>query len=225
MNRSAPGSCAPIALFGGTFDPVHFGHLRAAVEAQEILDVEDFRLLPSGTPALRPDTHASARHRLAMLQLAVEGRSGLRVDDRETRRSGKSYMADTLRELRQEAPQSPLMLLIGQDAANALDKWHEWKSLFELSHLVIMRRPDSAVSWTGEVGRQMEKRLVDAAQELREKPAGLVLPLEVTQLAISSTDIRRRLHSGQSASYLLPASVIQYIEQNRLYFAGTTGKG
>jgi nicotinate-nucleotide adenylyltransferase len=218
---SRPG----IGLFGGTFDPVHYGHLRAALEAKEMLNLDDFRLLPAGIPPHRAQPVASAGHRLAMLRLAVAGHPGISVDDRETRRRGNSYMVDTLREIRDESGDTPLMLLVGQDAANALDTWHEWKTIFKLAHLVIMRRPESLVSWSGELLQWVERRLLDRPERLGEKPAGYVLPLEVTQLAISSTGIRSRLYAGQSPCFLLPDRVVDYITQNRLYFAGGAGKG
>jgi len=224
---NGPGTVQPpgIGLFGGTFDPVHFGHLRAALEAKELLKLNDFRLLPAGTPPHRAPPVASAEHRLAMLRLAVAGHPGISVDDRETRRSGNSYMVDTLGEIREESGDAPLMLLLGQDAANALDTWHEWQTIFQLAHLVIMRRPESVVSWSGELLEWVEPRLLERPEQLGEKPAGYVLPLEVTQLAISSTGIRSRLFAGQSPCFLLPDAVVDYITQNRLYFAGAAGKG
>jgi len=225
MSRPDTGHPPGIGLFGGTFDPVHFGHLRAALEARELLKLDDFRLLPAGTPPHRAPPVASAEHRLAMLRLAVAGHPGISVDDRETRRSGYSYMVDTLAEIRQESGDAPLMLLLGQDAANALDTWHEWKTIFQLAHLVVMRRPESVVSWTGELLQRVRPRLVERPEQLGEKPAGYVLPLEVTQLAISSTGIRDRLLAGQSPCFLLPDTVVDYIAQNRLYFAGAAGKG
>lgn len=225
MNRPDQNPLSAIGLFGGTFDPVHYGHLRAALEAKEILGLDDFRLLPAGTPPHRPSPVAPAAHRLAMLRLAIAGHPGFSVDDRETRRSGFSYMVDTLREIRQECGEKALLLLIGQDAANDLDSWHEWRSIFELAHLVIMRRPESLVAWSGELQQRVESRIVNRPDRLREKMAGYVLPLEITQLAISSTDIRERLSSGRSAGFLLPDPVLDYISQNRLYFAGAAGKG
>jgi nicotinate-nucleotide adenylyltransferase len=218
-------SHAAVGIFGGTFDPVHYGHLRAALEAREILKLEDFRLLPAGTPPHRSNTVASGVHRLAMLQLAVSEHSGFRVDDREVRREGNSYMVDTLLEIREETGDSPLLLIIGQDAANALDSWHQWLTIFGLAHLVIMRRPESKLAWSGELQNQMERRLARNPKQLREKAAGLVLPLEVTQLAISSTGIRNQLLAGQSPRFLLPDAVIDYIKQNELYFAATLRKG
>ncbi|MFC1720503.1 nicotinate-nucleotide adenylyltransferase [Pseudomonadota bacterium] len=225
MSNPGTGQPSGIGLFGGTFDPVHFGHLRAALEAKELLNLDDFRLLPAGTPPHRAPPVASAEHRLAMLRLAVAGHPGISVDDRETRRSGNSYMVDTLSEIRRESGDAPLMLLLGQDAANALDTWHEWKTIFQLAHLVIMRRPESVVSWSGELLEWVEPRLLERPERLGEKPAGYVLPIEVTQLAISSTGIRSRLVAGQSPCFLLPDAVVDYITQNRLYFAGAAGKG
>ena len=225
MSRTDQNPFTAIGLFGGTFDPVHYGHLRAALEAKEILGIDDFRLLPAGTPPHRPSPVAPAAHRLAMLRLAVAGQPGFSVDDREIRRAGFSYMVDTLREIRRESGETALLLLIGQDAANALDSWHEWRAIFELAHLVIMRRPESLVSWSGELQQRVESRIVQQPARLREKMAGYVLPLEITQLAISSTDIRDRLSSGRSPGFLLPDRVLDYIRQNRLYFAGAAGKG
>lgn len=225
MMHHEAGPGAGIGIFGGTFDPVHFGHLRAALEARELLGLNDFRLLPAGTPPHREATGASAAHRLAMLKLAVRGQSGFSVDDREVKREGNSFMVDTLREIRGETGDESLMLLIGQDAANGLDSWHEWRSIFGLAHLVIMRRPESLVSWTGELRREMEQRQAGELADLKRTPAGRMFTLEVTQLAISSTGIRNLLVAGKSPRYLLPDDVLDYIRENRLYFAGAGGKG
>jgi nicotinate-nucleotide adenylyltransferase len=225
LDSTGNGPQSAIGIFGGTFDPVHYGHLRAALEAREKLELDDFRLLPAGSPPHRSNTAASATHRLAMLQLAISKHSGFRVDDREIRRDGNSYMVDTLREIREETGDSPLLLLIGQDAANTLDSWHQWRTIFELAHLVIMRRPESQLSWSGELQKQMRRRRVPEVKQIKKLPAGLVLSLEVTQLAISATGIRNLLHEGRSPRFLLPEQVIDYIGQNQLYFAGSARKG
>lgn len=206
-----------IALFGGTFDPVHFGHLRAALEAQEQLGLEDFRLLPAGDPPHREPPRANAAHRLAMLQLATREAGQLGIDDREIRRAGPSYMVDTLQEIRSEAGDVPLILCVGQDAANELDSWHEWRRLFELAHLVVMRRPDAHGDYRGELGEQMQRRSAGGVAELAGTPCGRVLPLAITQLEISATVIRQLFASGRSPGFLLPDSVVAYIRRNRLY--------
>jgi nicotinate-nucleotide adenylyltransferase len=209
-----------IGIFGGTFDPVHFGHLRAAVEAREKLGLDDFRLLPAGQPPHRSDTVAKGEQRLAMLRLALADCPDLRVDDREVRRAGYSYMADTLAEIRSEAGQAPLLLMIGQDAANALNTWHEWRRLFDLAHLVVMRRPDARFDCRGELRAEIERRRVREPARLLAATAGLVLPLEITQLDISSTHIRSLLAGGRSARFLLPDRVLDYIHERGLYLAG-----
>lgn len=206
-----------IGIFGGTFDPVHFGHLRAASEAAERLPLKEFRLLPAGTPPHRSATFASAADRLAMLQLAVAGHPDLAVDDREVRREGYSYMVDTLAEIRAEEGETPLVLMIGQDAVNQLDAWHEWRKLFDLAHLVVMRRPKSRHHYSGALFEELQPRLVDDARQLVRAPHGSVLPLEVTQLEISSTGIREQIASGRSPRFLLPDSVVRYIAERGLY--------
>ena len=126
-------------------------------------------------------------------------------------------MTDTLGEIRREEGDKPVILLIGQDAANGLDSWHRWERLFELCHLVVMRRPESGIAYSPDLRREMERRQVRAVDELAEAEAGSVLPLEITQLEISSTSIRKILASGRSPGFLMPESVIDYIHQNRLY--------
>jgi nicotinate-nucleotide adenylyltransferase len=214
----------PVGLFGGTFDPVHFGHLRAASEVREKLALSDFRLMPSGNPPHRSGTFASATQRLAMLRLAVAGHVDISVDDREVRREGHSYMFDTLSEIRTEIGESPLMLIIGQDAANLLDQWHRWRELFELAHLVIMRRPETAGRYSVPLSREITSRQTDGHEALLGRPYGHVLPLNVTQLAISSTDIRRQVGAGLTPRFLLPDPVIEYIDTHQLYRLEPGGK-
>ena len=210
-------SSPAIGIFGGTFDPVHYGHLRAASEVREKLDIEDFRLLPAGSPPHRSGVFASAEHRLAMLRLAVEAHPDLLVDDREVRRSGQSYMVDTLAEIRAEVGDSPIVLMVGQDAVNHLDTWHQWHRLFDLAHLVVMRRPGSGHQYSGRLFEEIQERVADDAGALAQSPAGRILPLEVTQLEISSTDIRAQIAGGRSPRFLLPEAVLDYIAAHQLY--------
>lgn len=208
---------AGVAVFGGTFDPVHYGHLRAAAEVAEKLDVNDFRLLPAGQPPHRDHTDAEAYHRLAMLELALAPYPDLTVDEREVRRSGPSYMVETLASIREEVGEVPIMLCLGQDAANSLDSWHRWQELFELAHLVVMKRPRSRPRYREPVARQLRRRRARDTSVLMNDVSGRVRYLEVTQLAISSTDIRRQLSAGRDPRFLLPATVLAYIRKHGLY--------
>ena len=130
-----------IGIFGGTFDPVHYGHLRSALEVKEIFGLSEVRLIPSAQPPHREQPAASALMRLHMLDLAIKNQQGLTIDTRELTRSGASYMVDTLKSLRQELKNEPLLLFIGSDAFNQLKTWHQWQHLFEYAHIVVMTRP------------------------------------------------------------------------------------
>lgn len=213
MNRA-------IAIFGGTFDPVHYGHLRAAAEVAEQLGVSDFRLLPAGQPPHRDSTWAQPRHRLAMLELALAPHADLSVDEREVQRSGPSYMVDTLASVRDEAGDLPVVLCLGQDAANQLDRWHDWTRLPELAHLLIMTRPDAEPRYSPAVRDLFEGRWVDVPQALMGAPAGRLCNVDVTRLAISSTDIRNQLAGGRNPRFLLPSTVLAYIFKHGLYRDG-----
>lgn len=211
MNRAT-------AIFGGTFDPVHYGHLRAAIEVADKLQVDDFRLLPAGRPPHRNTTWADPEHRLAMLKLALEDHPDLRVDDREIRRPGTSYMVDTLMSIREEVGDRPILLAVGQDAANALDKWHRWRELFDLAHLVVMTRPKNHPRYRPELAAVVKPRRVRSNRRaLLDAPAGRVRHMEITRLAISSTDIRNQLAAGRNPHFLLPVAVLDYIRHHGLY--------
>ncbi len=208
-----------IAIFGGTFDPVHYGHLRAAAEVSEQLGVADFRLLPAGRPPHREGTWAEARHRMAMLELALAPHADLSVDDREVQRGGPSYMADTLASIREEAADTPIMLCLGQDAANHLDHWHEWQHLLELAHLVVMTRPDAEPGYSEALTEHLVGRFVDSPELLMNRSAGCVCNVNVTRLAISSTDIRQQIADGRNPRFLLPSTVLAYIRKHGLYWS------
>jgi nicotinate-nucleotide adenylyltransferase len=210
----------PLGIFGGTFDPIHFGHLRPALELYEQLGLERVHMLPSAVPPHRQQPHASAEQRLAMLELALQGQDELVVDRRELERSGPSYMVDTLASLREEVGDTPLCLLLGVDAFLGLSTWERWQGLFERAHIVVAHRP----GWHMEeqqmpraLRQEVSSRWLASASQLHQRPAGGVWLQGVTQLAISATGIRERIAAGASANYLLPATVWQYIQQHGLY--------
>lgn len=206
-----------IGILGGTFDPIHYGHLRPALEVLEKLGLAQVRMLPSAQPPHRGQPCASAQHRLAMLELAIAGEERLVADDCELRREGPSYMVHTLEELQQRFPGRPLALVIGQDAANGLDRWHQWRRLFDLAHIVVMCRPDARQAYSPELAEEMSGRLAEKAEQMQQQAAGRVLALQITQLDISATAIRTLIASGQSAAFLTPREVLDYIREQRLY--------
>jgi nicotinate-nucleotide adenylyltransferase len=216
QNASLP---APIALFGGTFDPVHLGHLQVACEVQSQLAIDDFRLLPAGDPPHRSTTFATAAHRLAMLELAVEAFPQLRIDRRELERSGPSWTVLTLQSLAHQYPGRPLLLVIGQDSANSFDQWHRWREILGMAHLVVMTRPGEEPMYSKGLQAELAARRAGSGRALYRQPAGLVWPLSVSPLDISSTAVRERIAAGLPLDgYLLPA-VADYVRQHGLYAA------
>lgn len=196
----------PLALFGGTFDPVHLGHLSVAWEAAELLDAE-VRLMPAHVPPHRPAPTASAAQRVAMLQAALQGQRRLTLDTRELRREGPSYTIDTLRELRAEQGERPLVLLLGADAFAGLPSWHGWRELFEYAHIGVLNRPGIDVAWSVELALEIAPRQVGDPKRLHDLPAGSVVELAVTPLEISATRIRELLAEGRDPRYLLPSGL------------------
>ncbi|MFM7273064.1 MAG: nicotinate-nucleotide adenylyltransferase [Gammaproteobacteria bacterium] len=221
-----PGAAAPaprIGLLGGTFDPVHNGHLRTALEVVELLGLDELRLVPVNSPALRAEPSAPPPERLAMLALAVAGEPRLRVDDRELRRGGVSYSIDTLRELRHEIGDAPcLCMVVGEDAFSGLERWKEWQRLLDYAHIVVLTRPGyTATPCAALAGWTAEHLAGDPLATLATRGRGRILRLALTQLAISSTQVRGLLRDGRSARYLLPDDVLEHIRQTGLYGAAT----
>lgn len=212
------GSPSPAGVFGGTFDPIHFGHLRLAEELGEQLSLQTIRLIPARVPPHRSDPTVGAEDRLRMVQLAAAGNARLTVDDREIRREGPSYTVDTLAELRTEfGVDRPLWLMLGADAFAALMTWSRWERLFDLAHIVVATRPGYVMDFATlpePLGTQARARL---AQHPGPDAAGTVLTREISALDISASAIRRTLAEGRSVRYLVPDSVLDYIENHRLY--------
>ena len=216
-------STAPIGIFGGTFDPIHNGHLRLAQEALEQCRLGAVRFIPSGTPPHRAAPLASAEQRLQMVQLAIHGQPGFAVDEREVHRTDKCYSVDTFNALRAElGAAQPLCLLLGSDAFLQLHTWHQWQQLFELTHIVVLQRPGrplgNAMAQADESLRQQYlARLAPTPQLLHESAHGLIVVLDMLQLDISATDIRSRAAQHKNLRFLLPDAVVQYIQYNQIY--------
>lgn len=207
-----------VGIFGGTFDPVHIGHLRTAVELRQLLDLDEMRLLPAARPPHREQPLAAAEHRREMLRRAIAGEPRLVVDDRELRRDGPSYTIDTLRELRAELDaQAPVCLCVGMDSLVKLTDWRQWQALTDFAHLVVAARPGWHLPENGAVAAWMAERLTSDHTHLGVTAGGRILVVEMTLLPVSATRIRADLAAGQSARYLVPDSVLDYISQHRLY--------
>jgi nicotinate-nucleotide adenylyltransferase len=207
----------PLAIFGGTFDPVHNGHLRTAFELREALRLGEVRFLPTGNPPHRDATQATAEMRLALVRAAVDSETGFAVDDRETRREGLSYSVDTLTELRAEFPRRSICLLLGMDAFLGLPNWHRWREILELAHVVVAHRPGWKAPTQGPLGEVMVDRGTGAVRDLHEAIAGRVFVHAVTQLEISSTELRQLIARGRDPRYLVPDSVCKLLRETGWY--------
>ncbi len=207
-----------VGVFGGTFNPVHYGHLRSALELVERLQLEQLRLMPSAQPPHREAPACSAEHRAAMVELAVQGEPRLACDMRELQRHGSSYTIDSLIELRSElGAGTGLCMVLGCDAVLDITTWHRWQELLDWAHIVVIARPGWELPGEGEVAQWLKGHRVENPHGLRGRPAGCIAIEELRPLAISSTEIRDILAAGRSARYLLPQSVLDYIQTNTLY--------
>lgn len=207
-------------LLGGTFDPIHHGHLRLAEEMAEALGLDEVRLLPTGTPPHRGAPAASATHRLAMVQRAITGNPRFRLDAHEIHKTVPCYMVDTLGELRAELGHDvPIVLFLGADAFAGLDRWHDWRRLFSLCHIAVAERPgyDQASRLPPELDAEHSQRRTARAQDLRTVPCGHIYCQAITQLDISATGIRARIANHRSVRYLVPDAVLDYLQHHRLY--------
>jgi nicotinate-nucleotide adenylyltransferase len=217
------GARSPVTLLGGTFDPVHYGHLRLADEVRVALQLPDVRLVPAGDPPHRAGPVASAADRVAMLDLAVQAFPGLRVDAREIARPGKSYTVLTLEELRAEDARRPIILLLGADAFRGLPTWHRWRDILTLAHIVVVARPGTELEagLPQALGGKWTRCLVLDPRPLKDSPAGAIYRQSITPQPIAASSIRAQLARGPEGRpevrELLPPAVLAYIEQHHLY--------
>lgn len=191
----------PLAILGGTFDPIHNGHLRAAWEAVEALDAE-VRMVPARTPPHRPPPVADAAGRVALLRAALAGQDRLSIDTRELDRDGPSYTVDTLASLRAEiGPDRPLVLLVGSDAFAGLASWHLWQDLFRFAHIGVLTRPGGEHPLPAELA----DFIVDRRAPRVQGPAGRVVDIAITPLDIAATAIRETFAAGHEPRFLMPS--------------------
>jgi nicotinate-nucleotide adenylyltransferase len=210
-----------IGILGGTFNPIHFGHLRIAQELADSLKLSEVRFIPAANPPHKATPTVSAKHRAAMVQLAISDNPLFKLDTRELDRAGASYTIDTLISLQNELGKNvSICLMMGSDAFTKLDSWHRWDELLNFCHIILVQRPNAK---SEKLSERMTKFLSDHYTEnmydLAEKTAGYIHMQAITAQDISATKIRRNLTEGASNKYLLPDAVLTYIAQHQLYSA------
>jgi len=210
-----------LGLLGGTFDPIHHGHLRLGIEARQRLGLGAVRLIPAGQPPHRARPGTPAEHRLAMTELATCGLPGFEVDPAEVLSQQTSYTVATLERLRKElGAMRPLVLILGADAFLGLAGWHRWRELFGLAHIAVATRPGYVLAdalYGGELAEECPQRLAQDVRILQSEPAGAIVPFTIPSLEISATLIRHALAHDEDARFLLPPAVLDYIQAHHLY--------
>lgn len=202
-----------IGIKGGTFDPIHFGHLRPALEVSNALQLDEVRFIPVFQPVHRNTPSVSADQRCEMIELAINSQSVFKLDRIEIEHGGPSYTVDTLKKIKDSEPESTLVLIMGSDAFAKFDQWRDWPGILKLANIVITHRPGEPMPNEGEVGRIFYQHWVPMLTE----DCGQIVDIPVTQLDLSATALRAYLKKGDSVDYLMPKTVIDYIYQNHLY--------
>lgn len=206
-----------IGILGGTFDPIHYGHLRPALDIMQQAGLDEVRFIPNRTPPHREIPVLTDLQRAELVQLAIADTPGFVLDDREIKRDGPSYMVDTLTSLKNDFPDDSLCLIMGMDAFNGFQQWHKWQAILEVCHLIITTRPGIELAKFA-TQSPFSEWICEDAQSLQQRPAGQILLQSVTQLDISASQIRRYLLAGQSIQYLLPQAVREKLEHAYVRF-------
>lgn len=215
MDKSASNATG---VLGGTFDPIHTGHLRLAWEAKSRLSLDFVRLIPCHMPTHRESPDSNAKHRLTMAELACIGVPGFEVDNWEITRNEPSYSISTLIHIRDQiGPEAPLVFIMGMDAFNQFCSWHEWQHILELAHLWVAHRPGNTLPENDTTEFELLQQLQTPADTLKQLPGGRIYVHETTALDISATKLRQQIAEGITPRFLLPDAVWAYIQQNKLY--------
>jgi nicotinate-nucleotide adenylyltransferase len=221
FNGSCIGGGIPvmrgIGLLGGTFDPIHKGHVHLAQSVRKMMHLAEIHFLPAARPLLRASPRASEAARVHMVQLVVDTQPYFCLDEREIRRGGNSYMIDTLREIRVEFPDTPLCLIIGVDQFSQFDQWKAWQDIPSVSHIVVTTREGFDCKLNPVIKDFLFVHKTDKVEDLQGEVAGKIFMLSLDTLPISSTQIREGITKGEDVSALLPESVAAFIEREGLY--------
>ncbi|MGK0297650.1 MAG: nicotinate-nucleotide adenylyltransferase [Gammaproteobacteria bacterium] len=208
----------PIGILGGSFDPVHYGHLRLALECKQSLELEKVIFVPLNLPSHRAPLQASANQRYQMLQLATKGIKGLEVTDIEIKRNNTSYTIDTLKELRETYCERSICLIIGMDAFQEFDTWKEWQKIAGFAHIIITNRPNTQqVIKKERLKTFYESRKISLKENIHNSLHGKILKQDVPALDISSSQIRELMQSNNSIKFLLPDNVLEFITNEKIY--------
>lgn len=207
----------PIAIFGGSFDPIHLGHCRVAIDILQQLNLQEIRFVPCKQPVHKEKVFAAAEHRQAMVKLAIEDTPGLVLDNHELERDTPSYMLETLQSLRSEVGEQPLCLIIGIDAFMKINTWHQWQELINYAHFIVIQRPNYQLTWPANIKDSLKQRVVENAAALQQQPAGSIYFHSPRLLNISATEIRQLIKEGKSPRFLLSRRVLNYIQAHGLY--------
>ena len=212
-----------VGIFGGTFDPIHYGHLRVAEEIVETVGLQKMYFVPAGMPRLRHSPVASSQHRVEIVRLAIQKNPDFVLDEREIYRDGVSYSIDTVREFKQEfGEEVRLCFILGADAFIKLPEWNNWKELFNLCHFIVSTRPGYSLTLikellSKELREECSQRWVSNTESLRKDTSGLIFIASTTMLDISATSIRAHIAVGRNVRHLVPSVTVNYISKNKLY--------
>lgn len=206
-----------IGFLGGTFDPIHFGHLRPALEITELLALQQLYLMPNHIAPHKAQSHANAQQRSDMVKLAIQDQEHINIDTRELNRQTPSYTIDTLKELKAQYPHTAICFIMGMDSLESFDSWYQWQDILNYCHLIISHRPGFHAQFNATVEKLVTQCSTTDKQDLHRLDSGRIYFQATSQLDISSTHIRALLSNKKSIDYLVPESVNNYIKQYQLY--------
>lgn len=218
MPWSISGGCMrTIAIFGGTFDPIHEGHLQTSIQLQNTFHFEKYFFLPCKVSPLKHRTIATEQQRVDMIHLAIQNYPSFQLDTRELLREGPSYMVDTLESFRHDYPHDSLNLILGNDAFNSLPHWHQWDRLISLANLIVMHRRTSPIFNDTALQKLLQQHQTKDPDVILKNPSGYLFCVHAGDFAISSTSIRQDIQNNKNVSTFLSPAVHHYIQQKKLY--------